>query len=150
MGRLAIGSLCLAGLLVIYRSIEEIQRDKNLRKEDAKGTGEESVYILANPYFASGIFKIGYTKREVDTRMSELFTTGLPNGFSKCIVLSSHDARRLEKILHKKYSDKRINKGREFFLLSREDIDDISNYPGVSYIDGNAISNAFSGSSEGL
>ena len=64
------------------------------------------VYLLTNPVMP-GLVKIGMTTQEdIDKRMKELYTTGVPVPF--------------ECKLHKAFDPQRINQNREFFRINVE------------------------------
>ena len=74
------------------------------------------VYVLTNPVMP-GLVKIGMTTRDnLDTRMKELYGTGVPVPFKceyACKVKSS-DCAKIEKALHVAFAPDRINANREF------------------------------------
>ena len=80
------------------------------------------VYVLTNSAMP-GLVKIGMTTREsIDTRMKELYSTGVPVPFdcvSACEVKAS-DCAKIEKALHKAFEPNRINANREFFSIKSE------------------------------
>lgn len=84
-------------------------------KRDNKGI----VYVLSNSAMP-GLVKIGMTTREsIDTRMKELYSTGVPVPFDcvyACEVKVS-DCAKIEKALHKAFEPNRINANREFFRI---------------------------------
>ena len=73
------------------------------------------VYLLTNPVMP-GLVKIGMTTQEdIDKRMKELYTTGVPVPFEckfACKVKKS-DCLKIEKALHKAFDPQRINQNRE-------------------------------------
>ena len=77
------------------------------------------VYLLTNPVMP-GLVKIGMTTRDdLDIRMRELYTTGVPVPFEceyACKVKPS-DCAKIEKALHKAFAPDRINANREFFKI---------------------------------
>lgn len=77
------------------------------------------VYVLTNSAMP-GLVKIGMTTREsIDTRMKELYNTGVPVPFDcvyACEVKVS-DCAKIEKALHKAFKPNRINANREFFRI---------------------------------
>lgn len=89
-----------------------------MAKQDNKGI----VYVLANSAMP-GLVKIGMTTREsIDTRMKELYSTGVPVPFDcvyACEVKVS-DCAKIEKALHKAFEPNRINANREFFSIKPE------------------------------
>ena len=80
------------------------------------------VYLLTNPVMP-GLVKIGMTAQEdIDKRMKELYTTGVPVPFEcqfACKVKKS-DCAKIEKALHKAFAPQRINANREFFRIQVE------------------------------
>ncbi len=80
------------------------------------------VYLLTNRVMP-GLVKIGMTTREdIDARMKELYSTGVPVPFDcefACKVKKS-DCRKIEEALHKAFSPQRINTNREFFRINVE------------------------------
>ena len=77
------------------------------------------VYLLTNPVMP-GLVKIGMTAQEdIDKRMKELYTTGVPVPFEcqfACKVKTS-DCAKIEKALHTAFEPQRINANREFFRI---------------------------------
>ena len=80
------------------------------------------VYLLTNPVMP-GLVKIGMTTREdMDARMRELYSTGVPVPFEcqfACRVKKS-DCVKIEKALHTAFDPQRVNKNREFFRINVE------------------------------
>ena len=75
------------------------------------------VYVLTNPAMP-GMVKIGKTDRDPQTRMKELYSTGVPNPF-ECAFAAEFDGdiSRLEKALHTAFGPYRDNPSREFFKI---------------------------------
>ena len=80
------------------------------------------VYVLTNPCMP-GIVKIGMTERaNIEARMKELYTTGVPLPFVckfACNVKKSECAK-IEKALHTAFAPQRVNDNREFFRIIPE------------------------------
>ena len=80
------------------------------------------VYLLTNPVMP-GLVKIGMTTREdMDARIKELYSTGVPVPFEcqfACRVKKA-DCAKIEKALHTAFSPQRINANREFFRIQVE------------------------------
>ena len=80
------------------------------------------VYLLTNPVMP-GLVKIGMTTREdMDARMRELYSTGVPVPFEcqfACRVEKT-DCAKIEKALHTAFSPQRVNANREFFRIQVE------------------------------
>lgn len=87
-----------------------------------KSTQYGIVYLLTNPVMP-GLVKIGMTtQNEVDKRMKELYTTGVPVPFEcqfACRVKKT-DCAKIEKALHAAFAPQRINANREFFRINVE------------------------------
>lgn len=113
-----LGLLGLIGYVALKGDIAELKPKKRAPKKKSTGDGKELVYVLANPSYRSGVFKIGLTTREIAVRMRELFTTGLPTPFVKCLILETDDCKTLEAALHEEFKLLRVNKKREFFELN--------------------------------
>lgn len=81
---------------------------------------EGIVYILTNPAMP-GLVKIGMTTRlEVEIRMSELYSTGVPVPFQCSFAGRVVDVKKVEKAFHKAFGPYRINPNREFFEIEDE------------------------------
>ena len=80
------------------------------------------VYLLTNQSMP-GLVKIGMTtQKEIEQRMKELYTTGVPLPFEcqfACKVKKS-DCAKIEKALHTAFSPSRVNPNREFFRIQVE------------------------------
>ena len=82
------------------------------------------IYVLTNPAMP-GLVKIGMTDKDnVQHRMSELYTTGVPFPF-ECVAarqINDADALEIEKALHTAFSPNRVNPSREFFEIDSEQV----------------------------
>jgi hypothetical protein len=80
---------------------------------------EGIVYILSNPYFKEGIYKIGMTTRSAEKRAWEIYVqaTGVPGQFKIEHKEFTFDCAGAEKKIHRRLRKKRINEYREFFDL---------------------------------
>lgn len=80
------------------------------------------VYVLTNPVMPN-LVKIGMTLRnEIDLRLRELYSTGVPLPFEckyACLV-DVNDCAKVEKAMHKAFYRNRINPNREFFEIDPE------------------------------
>lgn len=76
----------------------------------------EYLYVLSNPSFP-GRLKIGWTI-DVETRISQLFTTGVPTPFEVEFVVAVHSGREAERLAHTVLHKQRVAGNREFFALS--------------------------------
>jgi hypothetical protein len=78
------------------------------------------VYVLTNPAMP-GLVKIGKTTQdEVDQRMKQLFSTGVPVPFECAFACRVPDASVVERALHHAFGQTRINPTREFFRIEPE------------------------------
>lgn len=77
------------------------------------------VYLLTNPVMP-GLVKIGMTTREdIDARLKELYSTGVPVPFEcqyACRV-NKNDCAKIESALHTAFAPQRVNLNREFFRI---------------------------------
>ena len=80
------------------------------------------VYLLTNPVMP-GLVKIGMTaQKDIEKRMRELYTTGVPVPFEcqfACKVKKG-DCVKIEKALHAAFAPQRVNATREFFRIQVE------------------------------
>lgn len=75
------------------------------------------VYVLTNPAMP-GLVKIGKTtQEEVDLRMKQLYSTGVPVPFECVFACRVPDAAVVERALHHAFGQVRINPTREFFRI---------------------------------
>jgi hypothetical protein len=80
----------------------------------------EIVYVLTNPAMP-GLVKIGSTtQNEVDVRMKQLFSTGVPVPFDCVFACRVASAVSVEKALHHAFGNTRINPNREFFRIEAD------------------------------
>ena len=83
------------------------------------------VYVLTNPAMP-GIVKIGMTDRpDVQRRMGDLYTTGVPLPFD-CVIareIEDREAAEIERARHTAFGPNRINPSREFFQVASEQVE---------------------------
>ena len=80
----------------------------------------EIVYVLTNPAMP-GLVKIGYTSQEeANTRIAQLYTTGVPVPFTIEFACRVENAAEVERALHTAFYPNRINPKREFFRIEAE------------------------------
>ena len=78
------------------------------------------VYVLTNPAMPN-LVKIGKTTQlEVDARMRQLYSTGVPFPFECAFACQVKDATEVEKALHIAFRKNRLNPNREFFEIEPE------------------------------
>ncbi len=86
---------------------------------------EGIIYVLSNPAMP-GMLKIGMTTRdEIEIRMNELYTTGVPLPFECCFAGKTNDIQKVERVLHTTFGPYRINPKREFFEIEEIQIVDL-------------------------
>ena len=74
------------------------------------------VYILVNEAMPDYI-KIGITERDIEKRIAELDTTGVPLPFRCYYAAEVADYKKIERALHTAFGDRRIRSNREFFRV---------------------------------
>jgi len=78
------------------------------------------VYILTNEAMPN-LVKIGKTTRsDVQTRMNELYSSGVPFQFECAYAVEVDDCSVVEKALHVAFDPNRVNPKREFFSIDPE------------------------------
>ncbi len=81
---------------------------------------EGIVYVLSNEAMP-GLIKIGLTKRdELEARLNELYSTGVPLPFTCEYACRVKDCKAVENALHTAFTKDRVNPAREFFRTSVE------------------------------
>ena len=100
------------------------------------------VYILTNEAMP-GFVKIGLTTDSVESRIAQLSSaTGVPLPFECHFAAEVNDCAKLERTLHKLFSECRINPKREFFKIDPEKVvlaisigDFVEVTPGLTQVD---------------
>lgn len=88
------------------------------------------VYVLSNPAMPN-LLKIGYTDREVDERVDELNSTGVPVSFEVEAIFGSPNAYKDEQAIHSMLAQHRLANNREFFSIAvKEAVQCIIDYIG--------------------
>jgi hypothetical protein len=81
------------------------------------------IYVMSNPSFLKGRFKIGKSDRDPEEyRRNELDTTGVPEPFVVEYFAFVDDHHSVERSIHRALSDKRPNSQREFFDTSINEV----------------------------
>ena len=80
---------------------------------------EGVVYVLTNPAMPD-LVKIGKTGRGVETRLNDLYTTGVPLPFECSYAAQVADMDKVEQAFHRAFGPYRINPRREFFQIEPE------------------------------
>lgn len=104
---------------------EKNQRALSLAQQTKAG----HVYIISNiGSFGEDVYKIGMTRRlDPNDRVKELGDASVPFSFDIHAMIFSDDAPGLETELHKKFTDKqvnRVNSKKEFFKVSLKELKD--------------------------
>ena len=77
----------------------------------------DKVYVLTNQSMPD-LVKIGVTSSEdVETRMKQLDSTGVPLPFECYYAAEVEDAAAVERALHSAFTDSRVRRNREFFEI---------------------------------
>ena len=84
-----------------------------------QGMAEGIVYVLTNPAMP-GMVKIGRTSREMEARLSELYSTGVPLPFECAYAARVSDENKVERAFHQAFGPYRFNPKREFFNIDPE------------------------------
>ena len=120
----------------IELEIEELQKEiAYLSKEWERATSQAQItrsgfiYVISNiGSFGADIVKIGMTRRlEPMDRVKELGDASVPFSFDVHTLAYVNDAPKIERLLHQKFDDKRVNKEnlrKEFFRVSVKDVQD--------------------------
>ena len=83
---------------------------------------KEIVYVLSNEGMPN-LIKIGKTQRkDLQARMSELYSTGVPFPFECLWAGEVKDCAKIESIIHNAFRDKRVNPRREFFNIAPDQV----------------------------
>ena len=110
-----------------YQGACEDLADATEKKERTAKT-QGSIYIISNEgSFGAGKYKIGFTRRDADTRVDELYNASVPFEFDVhgVITTTPEDAPGVENRLHMEFVKYRWNKknfGKEFFVVDLKDI----------------------------
>ena len=77
------------------------------------------VYVLTNPAMPKMV-KIGRKGNDIDTRLSQLYSTGVPLPFECAYAARVADMDKVEKAFHNAFDPYRVNPRREFFSIEPE------------------------------
>lgn len=92
------------------------------------------VYVLSNPA-QPGILKIGYTNSTPEERARQLSnSTGVAMPYEVEYAYSCWNGLELEKDIHERLHEYRLNNQREFFQVDLEEVKDVINEIGESYV----------------
>lgn len=122
---------------LILEKIKELEEtlqgiEANLKEVDYREANQRAgyVYVISNiGSFGESVYKIGMTRRlDPYDRVYELGDASVPFNFDVHAMIFSDDAPTLEATLHKTFEKNRINlinKRREYFRVSLEDIENV-------------------------
>ena len=79
------------------------------------------VYVLTNPAMPD-LVKIGITSADVESRMGQLYSTGVPTPFKCEYAVKLPNGVDVEVALHAAFRDKRVNPKREFFQIDPDQV----------------------------
>ena len=77
---------------------------------------EGIIYVLTNPAMPDMV-KIGKTNQDLQERLKQLYSTGVPLPFKCEFAAKVDDIDKWEKILHTCFAPDQVNRGREFFSI---------------------------------
>lgn len=103
----------------MQHSFEEYQVIKEMKVPDTYRRNG-FIYILSNECMP-GVYKIGMTKNEPESRAKEISaTTGVPTSFKVHAAFHSKNPRADEKMIHEALAASRVSDNREFFRLDED------------------------------
>ena len=130
----ALKSIDMEGHEELQNKVQELERslqEAHEKKERAKSMAEQTkagyVYVISNiGSFGESVIKIGMTRRlNPDDRVKELGDASVPFIFDTHAMVYSKNAPTLEKELHERFHQHRVNAvnmRKEFFSISLEDV----------------------------
>jgi len=131
----SLGILSGEQLEKLKRRINDLEQDlvnANKKSERALSMAQQTkrghVYVVSNiGSFGENIYKIGMTRRlDPIDRVKELGDASVPFTFDLHAMIYTDDAPKLESLLHKQFSNLRVNKinnRKEYFSVSIDDIE---------------------------
>ncbi|MDD5206977.1 MAG: GIY-YIG nuclease family protein [Desulfobacterales bacterium] len=78
------------------------------------------LYFLTNQCMP-GLLKIGFTKGELDVRVRQLRSSGVPAAFAIAAAFLVENPEECEKEIHKVLDSARITRDREFFKVQERE-----------------------------
>ena len=100
----------------------EIPGERKPRVDMSPEKPTATIYAARNPAMP-GLIKIGKTAQDADSRLSQLYTTGVPVPFvCVCAISPQLPAAEVEQALHLAFGPARENPAREFFRIKPEQI----------------------------
>ena len=117
----------LARIAILEAELQAAHENGARAKSMAEQTRRGFVYVISNiGAFGEGVYKIGLTRRlDPQERVDELGDASVPFPFDVHAMCYSEDAPALEKALHRKFSQRRVNAvnlRKEFFRVELDDV----------------------------
>ena len=78
------------------------------------------IYVLSNVSMPE-LYKIGWSRKDPESRITELYTTGVPTPFEIEYKKLVNNAPSIENKIHKLLDEYRVSNKREFFKFSQKD-----------------------------
>lgn len=78
------------------------------------------IYVLSNVSMPE-LYKIGWSRKDPESRITELYTTGVPTPFEIEYKQLVNNAPHIENKIHKLLNEYRVSNKREFFKFSQKD-----------------------------
>lgn len=118
-----------AALADLERRLEEAQ-SKERALSQAQLTKAGNVYVISNiGSFGDGVYKIGMTRRlDPMDRVKELGDASVPFPFDVHMMIACENAPTLENELHRRFTERRLNKvnfRKEFFRVTIDEITEV-------------------------
>ena len=122
-----IGGVHAAEVERLRAQLAEAEANSARAISNAQITKSGHVYVISNTgSFGSDVFKIGMTRRsKPEDRVDELSSASVPFPFDIHMMIPSDDAPKLEKMLHRAFHKRRINRAnmrKEFFRVSIDEV----------------------------
>ncbi|WP_237212540.1 DUF4041 domain-containing protein [Ruegeria lacuscaerulensis] len=107
-------------------ALEQAHAHSERARAMAEMTKSGYVYVISNvDSFGEDLVKIGLTRRlDPNDRVRELGDASVPFGFDTHAMIFSEGAPALESALHKEFAKQCVNKRKEFFRVSLDEVED--------------------------
>ena len=120
----------------MQKEIEKLEAKFHRATSQAQITRAGYIYVISNiGSFGEGVVKIGMTRRlEPMDRVNELGDASVPFKFDVHTLTFVNDAPRIEKKLHRKFNNKRVNienHRKEFFKTTPQEVSDVMEEFGI-------------------
>jgi len=83
-------------------------------------SNSQIIYVLINEAMPNLVKIAKTTRKDVKTRMNELYSSGVPFQFECVYAVEINDCSTVEKALHVAFNPNRVNPKREFFSIDPE------------------------------